>query len=107
MRGKSNFAKYDLLDGQAKFLKGWFKDTLADAPVKRLSVLRVDADMCQSAIEAFTCLYDKLTPGGFVIFDDYGAMPGCRSATNGFRGQGSIADPIHNIDGIGVYRRKS
>jgi O-methyltransferase/8-demethyl-8-(2,3-dimethoxy-alpha-L-rhamnosyl)tetracenomycin-C 4'-O-methyltransferase len=104
---KANFAKYGLLDEQVKFLKGFFKDTLPTAPIERLSVLRVDADMYQSTTEALTCLYDKVTVGGFVIVDDYGALPPCRSATDDFRRQRGIADPICNIDGIGVFWQKT
>ena len=103
---KSNFAKYDLLDGQVRFLKGWFKDTLPVAPIERLSIARLDGDMYQSTIEAFTYLYDKVSPGGFIIVDDYGAVGGCRAATNDFRKQRGITNPIQNIDGIGVYWQK-
>ena len=30
---QENFRKYDLLDDQVRFLKGWFKDTLPSAPI--------------------------------------------------------------------------
>lgn len=104
---KSNFSKYDLLDEQVTFLKGWFKDTLPDAPIKYLSILRLDADMYQSTAEGLTCLYDKVSPGGYIIVDDYGAVQGCRSAVHDFRKERNINDPIQNIDGIGVYWQKS
>lgn len=29
------FQKYDLLNNQVKFLKGWFKDTLPTAPIEK------------------------------------------------------------------------
>ena len=29
------FQKYDLLNDQVKFLKGWFKDTLPTAPIEK------------------------------------------------------------------------
>jgi O-methyltransferase/8-demethyl-8-(2,3-dimethoxy-alpha-L-rhamnosyl)tetracenomycin-C 4'-O-methyltransferase len=103
---KANFAKYDLLDEQVKFLNGWFKNTLPDAPIERLSILRLDADMYQSTTEGFACLYEKVSPGGYIIVDDYGALPGCRAAVHDFRRQHDIADPIQNIDGIGVYWQK-
>jgi hypothetical protein len=41
-------ARYDLLDGQVKFLKGWFKDTLQTAPIEKLAMLRLDGDLYES-----------------------------------------------------------
>jgi O-methyltransferase len=104
---QENFRKYGLLDQQVKFLKGWFKDTLSTAPIDKLAVLRLDGDMYQSTMEAITALYDKLQPGGFVIVDDYGAVAGCRQAITDFRGQRNIEDAIVDIDGLGVYWRKT
>jgi O-methyltransferase len=103
---KNNFTKYALLDGQVKFLKGWFKDTLPDAPMECLSILRLDGDMYQSTSEGLMCLYHRVSPGGYVIVDDYGAVPGCRAAVNDFRRKRDITNPIQNIDGIGVYWQK-
>ena len=42
---EGNFKKYSLLDKQVVFLKGWFKDTLPQAPIDKLSILRLDGDM--------------------------------------------------------------
>lgn len=104
---QQNFAKYDLLDDQVRFLKGWFKDTLPTAPIDRLAILRLDGDMYQSTIEAFEALYDKLSPGGYVIIDDMGAVPACRQAVFDFRGQRGITDEMKRIDWTGVYWQKS
>ncbi|MCC5024717.1 MAG: hypothetical protein J6386_18845 [Candidatus Synoicihabitans palmerolidicus] len=38
---RQNFARFDLLDDQVKFLKGWFFDTLPDAPIDQIAVLRL------------------------------------------------------------------
>ncbi len=40
-----NFEAYDLLDDQVRFLQGWFKDTLPNAPIKQLAVMRLDGDL--------------------------------------------------------------
>lgn len=103
---KANFAKYDLLDEQVVFLKGWFKDTLPTAPIEQLAILRLDGDMYESTMDALRNLYDKVSPGGFVIVDDYGCVAGCRLAVTDFRRERGIADPIIDIDGWGVYWRK-
>ena len=99
--------KYGLLDGQVQFLKGWFKDTLPEAPINELAMLRLDGDMYSSTIEAIQVLYDKVAVGGFVIVDDYGAVPACQQAITDYRNHRGITDTIHPIDGVGVYWRKS
>jgi len=101
-----NFARYGLLDEQVKFLKGWFKDTLPAAPIERLALLRLDGDMYQSTMDALVPLYPKLSRGGYVIVDDWMLEP-CRRAVEDYRRQHAIEDTILDIDGWGVYWRKS
>ena len=102
---QANFKAYGLLDDQVRFLKGWFKDTMPSAPIEKLAVLRLDGDMYESTIQVLEPLYDKLSPGGFLIVDDY-ALPGCRKAVEDFRTARSIAEPIETIDDIGAFWRK-
>lgn len=104
---KSNFTKYGLLDVQVKFLKGWFKDTLPDAPIKELAVIRLDGDMYESTMDALVNLYPKLSKGGFLIVDDYGAIPSCRQAIEDYRAANNITDEIKMIDWTGVYWQRS
>ncbi|MBZ5688417.1 MAG: TylF/MycF family methyltransferase [Acidobacteriia bacterium] len=104
---KSNFSKYDLLDDQVVFLKGWFSETLPQADIKRLAVLRLDGDMYESTMDGLTNLYDKVSRGGFVIIDDFGAVAACKQAVMEFRKSRGIEDPIQNIDGIGAFWHKS
>jgi hypothetical protein len=101
---QANFARYGLLDEQVRFLPGWFRDTLATAPIERLAVLRLDGDMYESTIVALRALYPRLSRGGFVIVDDY-ALDRCRQAVNDFRAEEGIEDRIVPIDGTGVYWR--
>lgn len=103
---KANFARYGLLDDQVRFLVGWFKDTLPGAPIERLAVLRVDADMYESTIQALEALHPKLSVGGYVIVDDYGAVEACRKAVDDFRTEHSITADLVPIDWTGVYWRR-
>ena len=102
---KKNFEKYGLLDHQVKFLKGWFKDTLPSAPIRRLAVLRLDGDMYESTMDALQALYPKLSVGGYLIIDDW-CLPQCRSAVKAYRKQCGISEKIQRIDGTGVFWRK-
>lgn len=103
---KRNFARYDLLDDQVRFLPGWFRDTLPTAPIKQLAVLRLDGDLYESTMDALVALFPKLTPGGFVIIDDYN-LSMCKKAVHDFRKKMSISDEIVPIDDAGAYWRKS
>ncbi len=103
---KANFERYGLLDDQVRFLPGWFKDTLPDAPIDQLAVLRLDGDMYASTMDALTNLYPKLSVGGYLIVDDYGALATCRQAVSDFRAQHQIYDEIQQVDWSGVFWRK-
>jgi len=103
---EKNFEKYGLLDDQVKFLEGWFKDTLAVAPIERLSVLRLDGDMYESTMDALVPLYPKLSVGGYAIIDDYLWCPPCKKAVEDYRLQNGITEPIIEIDRGGVYWKR-
>ena len=104
---QDNFDKYGLLDEQVKFLKGWFKDTLPTAPIDALALMRLDGDLYESTMDALTALYPKLSVGGYVIVDDYGALPEqCAGAVHDYRDEHGIGEPIHEIDWTGVYWQK-
>lgn len=101
-----NFRRFGLLDDQVRFLKGWFKDTLPDAPIERLSILRLDGDLYESTIDALTHLYPRLSTGGFVIVDDFW-FPACQKAVDDYRAAHGISDQIITIDDQGAYWRRS
>ena len=61
---RANFQRYGLLDDQVRFLPGWFKDTLHDAPIERIAVLRLDGDLYEATIQALDALYPRLSPPG-------------------------------------------
>ena len=104
---RSNFSKYGLLDDQVKFLIGWFSETLPSAPIKKLSLLRLDGDMYESTIDALNYLYPKVTVGGYIIVDDWGAVPACQKAVLDYRERNKIDDELIPIDWAGVFWKKS
>lgn len=103
---QANFRRYGLLDDRVRFLKGWFEDTLPSAPISRLAVLRLDGDLYASTTQTLTALYPKLSPGGYCIIDDYGAVPGCAAAVEDYRSANGIDEPIEQIDWTGVAWRR-
>jgi O-methyltransferase len=103
---KGNFTRYGLLDEQVRFLVGWFKDTLPAAPISQLAVLRLDGDMYSSTMDALRSLYHRLSLWGYVIIDDYGAIPNCKRAVDDFRTAHKITEQLQQIDWTGVYWQK-
>jgi O-methyltransferase len=104
---QANFTRYGLLDDQVRFLEGWFCDTLPNAPIERIALLRLDGDQYVSTMDALTALYPKLSPGGFVVVDDYGPIKACRQAVADYRNAHGITEPILDIDGSGAFWRKA
>ncbi|HEY5600975.1 MAG TPA: TylF/MycF family methyltransferase [Patescibacteria group bacterium] len=104
---KTNFKRYGLLDQQVNFLKGWFRETLPKAPLKKLALIRLDGDMYESTAQALEYLYPKLAIGGYLIVDDYGAIDVCRQAVQDYRRKHRITDKIIKIDWSGAYWRRS
>jgi len=103
---KANFQRFGLLDDQVSFLPGWFKDTLPSAPIAQVAVLRLDGDMYESTMQALESLYHRVSDGGFVFVDDYGALPNCRAAVEDFRRARGIIEPVFPIDWTGVFWQK-
>lgn len=104
---KENFRRFGLLDDKVRFIKGWFCDTLRDAAIENIAVLRLDGDYYSSTMDALNALYHKVSVGGYIIVDDYESFASCRKAIQEFfAARGIDCKPIP-IDGSGVYWRKT
>jgi O-methyltransferase len=102
-----NFRRMSLWSEQVRLVQLWFKDTVPSAPIEKIAILRLDGDLYESTIQVLEAFYRKLSPGGFCIVDDYGAMPSCRAALEDFRRDHGVNEPIVDIDGKGVLWRSS
>lgn len=102
---KNNFQKYNLLDDQVIFMRGWFKDTIPNAPIEKIALLRLDGDMYESTIDVLNHLYPKLSIGGYIIIDDY-MLKACKQAVCDYRNKHNITETIIGIDGFGAYWKK-
>lgn len=72
---RQNFANMGLTEAcGVQFLPGWVNDTTdpRTCPIKELAVLRIDVDAYSATLVVLENLYDKVVPGGFIIFDDSG-----------------------------------
>jgi O-methyltransferase len=103
---RANFQRFDLLDDQVEFVKGWFRDTLPALRGRVWSLIRLDGDLYESTYDALRNLYDGLAVGGWVIIDDYSDIPACRQAVADFRAEKDIAEPIIEVDWSGACWQK-
>jgi O-methyltransferase len=100
------FARFGCSDG-VSFVKGFFEDTLPRLSGRRWSLARLDADTYDSTMLALACLYPGLSPGGYLVIDDYGALEECRAAVDEFRTRRQIDARLVAIDKDGVRWRKA
>lgn len=107
---RANFARYDLLDDRVEFVVGWFRDTLGplaeSGKLPAIAVLRLDGDMYESTMDALTALEPLVSPGGFVVVDDYNGIDACRQAVTDYRTANGITAPIEDVDWTAVWWRK-
>jgi O-methyltransferase len=103
---RSHFARFGLLDEQVVFLKGFFADSLPDAPSERFALIRLDGDLYSSTMDALVHLHPKLSPDGFCIIDDYYSFEECRRAVDEYRAANDVVAPLVRIDAASVYWRK-
>jgi O-methyltransferase len=65
---------------------GFFPKTAEPVAMKRFSLVHVDVDIYKSVCDCCLFFYDRLLPGGFMVFDDYGFLrtPGAKQAVDAF-----------------------
>lgn len=95
---------FTLPDEQVVFVEGWFRDTLPNINAE-FALLRLDGDMYESTMDALVNLYHRLSPGGFVIIDDWN-LPHCRKAVWDFLRARDLRPTIIVIDEFAVYWKK-
>ncbi len=103
---RQNFAAYDLLDENVVFLKGLFSETLPHLSNKGFALIRLDGDMYGSTMSALENLYDRVSPSGFIVIDDYGGLRNCAKAVHDFLDRRGLRPTIQPIDESCVWWRK-
>src|SRR5262249_48787507 len=68
---RDGFARFDLFDDRVRFLQGEYRETLPDAPIEQIALLRIGGGLGLATGDVLDELYDRVAIGGFVIVDDY------------------------------------
>ena len=66
--------------------KGWIPDRFNEVKEESFSIAHVDVDLYQPTLDSLIFAYERMSPGGMIICDDYGSKssPGARAAINEF-----------------------
>lgn len=68
------------------YRQGWIPQTFAGLESNRFCFAHIDLDLHRSILDCLEFVYPRLSPGGILIFDDYGfpSCPGARRAVEEF-----------------------
>lgn len=87
------FRRYELLDERVHFVCGRLRETLAEAAIPPLAMVRIDVDSYESYRDALHFLEPRVADGGFIIIDDW-HLPGCVRAVKEYRRRKGIRGPV-------------
>jgi O-methyltransferase len=88
-----------------RILKGIFPEQTAHLiePDTRFRLCHIDVDVYQSAKDSMAWIWDRMVPGGVVVFDDYG-IKGIEGITRYVNELAAESDRLvlHNLNGHGI-----
>jgi cephalosporin hydroxylase/glycosyltransferase involved in cell wall biosynthesis len=103
---RDGFARFGLLDDRVRFLHGDYSETLPDAPIEQIALLRVSTTTYEDTWAVLTHLYPKLVDGGFVIVESYANGDSSR-AVDEFRSSIGASTSLERVDWAAAFWRKS
>jgi O-methyltransferase len=95
---RANMARTDYPQEKLRFVVGKVEKTIPDKAPEKISLLRIDTDWHASYDHILPHLYDRVVPGGIIIFDDYGQFLGARKAVDDFIANKNIVSPMIRVD---------
>lgn len=95
---KRNMASTGYPEEMLVYVEGKVEDTIPARAPERIALLRLDTDWYQSTYHELVHLYPRVSPGGFLIIDDYGAYAGARQATDQYFAEQGGRPFLHRID---------
>ena len=75
---KNNLKGFDFI----RYYEGWIPQRFNEVQDRTFSFVHVDVDLYQPIKDSFEFFYPRLSPGGIMVFDDYGCVqfPGAKKA---------------------------
>jgi O-methyltransferase len=57
---------------QVQVIKGFVPDTFSQAAPEKIAFMHIDMNNAEAEVATLSALYERVVPGGMIIFDDYG-----------------------------------
>ena len=90
------------------FHTGWFQDTVPVAnDISKIAILRIEGDWYDSTNVCIRNLYERVSPGGYIMISDYWAFHGSKRAVDEFYSSIEIEPDIIRSDKDAIYILKS
>jgi predicted O-methyltransferase YrrM len=98
---RTNLASTGYPAERVRFVQGKVEDTLPGAAPDQIAILRLDTDWYESTRHELEHLFPRLSVGGVLIIDDYGAWEGARRAVDEYFERTGAAILLNRIDETG------
>jgi O-methyltransferase len=98
---KRNFLSTGYPEGRVNFVKGDVAETLLQHVPDKIAVLRLDTDWYESTKAEMEILYPRLSKGGVILIDDYGAWAGAKKAVDEYITTNKVPLMLHRTDYTG------
>ena len=79
---RRNLKEFDFV----KYYKGWIPERFGEVKDRRFCLVHVDVDLYQPTLDTLEFFYERMSPGGVMLCDDYGfsTCPGAKKAMDEF-----------------------
>ena len=86
-----------------RYHPGWIPEAFPEVEARRFALVHIDVDLYEPTRDALRFFWDRLVPGGLIVFDDYGFVtcPGATKAIDEFFATKS--QPIANMASGGAF----
>lgn len=83
---------------KVRYVQGLVEDTIPAQAPEKIALLRLDTDFYRSTKHELVHLFPKLSPGGALIIDDYGAFHGAQIAVDEYFKEIGLRPFLHRVD---------
>jgi O-methyltransferase len=91
---------------RVEIVTGFYEDTYPAAEDRPVSLLHIDCDFYEPVRLTFEKFYPHVSPGGFVLLNDYGVYKGAKEATDEYLAEQGIAREPVMIDPTAGFFQK-